>query len=128
MSDELVKQLRERADAARSEGTATALGDALHFEEAAALLEQQSRTIAALQAQGLARPIETAPRDGTVIDVWVDGRRYADVSWCQNYRNGKPIDSVWNGWAKDGTSGQSYTPNLIPSGATHWAPILQVTP
>ncbi|WP_428029764.1 hypothetical protein [Ancylobacter sp.] len=35
---EIVTRLRERAVAARAEGTATALGDALHFEEAAALI------------------------------------------------------------------------------------------
>lgn len=38
MSD-LIQRLRERANAARNEGTATSLGDALHFEEAARALE-----------------------------------------------------------------------------------------
>ena len=34
------------------------------------------------------QPIETAPKDGTLIDVW-DGRiRVADVRWCQ--------ESLWS--------------------------------
>lgn len=36
---DLITRLRERALAAREEGTATALGDALHFEEAASEIE-----------------------------------------------------------------------------------------
>ena len=42
--DDLKRRLRERADAAAAEGTATATGDALHFREAADAIE-------ALQAQ-----------------------------------------------------------------------------
>jgi hypothetical protein len=38
MSD-MIERLHERAKAARAEGTATALGDALHFEKAAAAIE-----------------------------------------------------------------------------------------
>ncbi|MCX5581776.1 hypothetical protein OSH12_26170, partial [Kaistia terrae] len=37
--NDLIQRLRERALAARKEGTATSLGDALHFEEAANALE-----------------------------------------------------------------------------------------
>lgn len=38
---------------------------------------------AAIAAMGGAgwRPIETAPRDGTVIDVWVDDDRHTNVYW-----------------------------------------------
>ncbi len=36
MSNDIVARLRERARLAREENTATALGDAIHFEEAAA--------------------------------------------------------------------------------------------
>ncbi len=41
--------------------------------------------------------IETAPKDGTCIDVWVDGefsRRVTDVRWR------KPTDSEW--WVHGG--------------------------
>ena len=27
------------------------------------------------------QPIETAPRDGTVIDLWADGERWPDCYW-----------------------------------------------
>ncbi len=37
--DDLKRRLRERADAAAAEGTATATGDALHFREAADAIE-----------------------------------------------------------------------------------------
>lgn len=43
------------------------------------------------------QPIETAPKDGTFIDVWVGGefpKRITDVSWR------KPTDSEW--WVHGG--------------------------
>jgi hypothetical protein len=50
---ELLKALDERASVARSEGTGTALGDALHFEQAAtairALVAENERLELALQ-------------------------------------------------------------------------------
>jgi len=54
---ELAARLEDRAVAARSEGTATALGDAIHFEQAAACIREMVAW----------RPIETAPRDGTIV-------------------------------------------------------------
>lgn len=44
------------------------------------------RVFAALEAMGCAvvqgwQPIESAPRDGTVIDLWANGLRYADAYW-----------------------------------------------
>ena len=39
-SDDIVERLRERAKFARAEGTGTSLGDALHFESAAAEIER----------------------------------------------------------------------------------------
>jgi hypothetical protein len=71
------------------------------------------------------QPIKDAPKDGTKVDLWQDGRRYTDVFWSFS-RNaaGQPIyDPVWDGWAWDGVVGQSYTPNYIPDSgrnATHF--------
>ena len=50
--DELVGRLRSRAEAARSELFATALGDALHFEEAATAITTLEAELAAMKARG----------------------------------------------------------------------------
>lgn len=36
------------------------------------------------------QPIQTAPRDGTDIDVWADGQRYPCASWQRP--DGAPYD------------------------------------
>jgi cytosine/adenosine deaminase-related metal-dependent hydrolase len=46
---DLVTRLRERAAAAREEGTVTALGDALHFEEAAGQIERDAGDAATIR-------------------------------------------------------------------------------
>ena len=72
------------------------------------------------------QPIETAPRDGTEIDVWVDGHRVCNVHWSfsRSGTTGEPIDDpAWDGWAVDGASGQSYTPNYVRGTPTHWMPL-----
>lgn len=47
----LVERLRERAVAAREESTATGLGDALHFEEAARAIEEAENDTLAAEAE-----------------------------------------------------------------------------
>lgn len=32
------------------------------------------------------QPIETAPTDGTAIDLWADGRRVTDCFWQRGWR------------------------------------------
>jgi len=49
MTTDLITRLRERAAAAREEGTATALGDALHFEEAADQIERDEGDAATMR-------------------------------------------------------------------------------
>ncbi len=50
------------------------------------------------------RPLETAPKDGTLLDMWCGGLRLADVYWCDE----------GDGWAVQG--------NLIafPHKLSHW--------
>jgi len=95
----LVERLRERASAARSESTGTALGDALHFEEAADTIECQrgdaarwhlanlvdqdlplaGRKIVALYHDGSGAVMLWAHDDG-LIDAEGDEREF---SWLQ---------------------------------------------
>lgn len=61
------------------------------------------------------RPIETAPRDGTLIDVWCPGiGRVADVQW----------EPFVNDFARavtiEGEPGWTHYPNAPP---THWQPL-----
>lgn len=73
------------------------------------------------------QPIETAPRDGTVIDIWADGERIADVYWgkpdhcCGEM--GQYCDSDWHrekpGWVVCAINA-SYWGSKPP---THWQPL-----
>jgi hypothetical protein len=74
MSDELVRRLQE---AAAELSLVVYNVDGIHItaiEEAAALIEQQARTIAA-------RPIETAPRDGTHIIGRTKSQGWVEMWW-----------------------------------------------
>jgi len=80
------------------------------------------------------QPIETAPRDGTKIDVFMDGKRFTDVFWDYSYyidsEGLKVVDDYWKGWRKDGETGMSYTPNYLDNmgkAVSHWMP-LPITP
>jgi hypothetical protein len=54
------------------------------------------------------QPIETAPRDGTMIDVWAwPGERIPDVSWREE----------WGQWLHDDGNG------LLSCVPTHWMPL-----
>jgi hypothetical protein len=64
---ETVERLTERASVARSEGTGTALGDAVHFEEAIALIERLA---------GALEEIKSADDQ----DVWLRGRAHRALS------------------------------------------------
>jgi len=82
--NEFVKRLRDRALLAREEDTATALGDALHFEEAAERLNALTARVAELEAEnerlrgGLLEHVTdnlwNAYHSGIVRDgAWTDG-------------------------------------------------------
>lgn len=82
-------------------------------------------TLARMEPVGW-RPIETAPKDGTEIDVWINGEfpgRRTDVSWR------KPTDSEW--WVHGGdtieTPDATWHDCFGPLGSceqpTHWQPL-----
>lgn len=56
--------------------------------------------------------IDTAPKDGTLIDVWAT-ERVPDVKWLRGY---------WRHWALDGYDNMAWVPidGLTP---THWMPL-----
>lgn len=57
------------------------------------------------------RPIETAPTDGTKIDVWVKKHRITDVYWSD----------IQGWWCIDGHYGpEEPTPLAIIPAPTHW--------
>ena len=61
------------------------------------------------------QPIETAPKDGTKIDIWVPGHDRATAFWSDKL-----------GWVYDEEHiGRTFHPNKPPSfpiTATHWMP------
>jgi hypothetical protein len=75
------------------------------------------------------QPIETAPKDGTKIDVWADGERLADCCFTNpasiyNVRTGKyekrsPRFCVFEVCGYDGEMGWEPVTETI----THWMPI-----
>jgi hypothetical protein len=77
------------------------------------------------------QPIETAPKDGTVIDLWVDGEfagRRASCYWGKPWHDcgehGRYCDSEWhdldNGWVDDLNMPLRSLDDREP---THWMPL-----
>lgn len=56
-------------------------------------------------------PIETAPRDGTVVDLWSYGQRLIEYQWCQL----SPDNGFFEPASGVGTSCVRY--------ASYWMPI-----
>lgn len=60
------------------------------------------------------QPIETAPKDGTKVDLWDRaGFRWANCHWgCHYFENGRPVGpATWGRGSPDGPQ------------PTHWMPI-----
>lgn len=70
MSD-IVKRLKDRAKVAREESTGTALGDALHFEDAAAEIEDLRMTVSGLNKDwnALLKPLEEIARQKLSAEI-----------------------------------------------------------
>lgn len=83
---DIVYRLRERASVARCENTGTALGDAVHFEEAA---DEITRLRAALEAASPWKQMDSAPKDGTpvlMVFLYDDGEVLLRVVWWEGVR------------------------------------------
>ena len=75
------------------------------------------------------QPIATAPRDGTIIDVWVDTYRLAfrDHTGCR-YTYAQWIDRDGGGWAVYNTDIDDYEwveeeDLAVKRAVTHWMPL-----
>ena len=70
------------------------------------------------------QPIETAPKDGTVVDLWnIKGHRLTDIRWVVEPRDGVAHPNcIMDGWKRP-----SYVPweCLTPDQFTHWMPLPQ---
>lgn len=64
------------------------------------------------------KPIESAPKDGTVIDVWGHGRRFANVRWTHWLEPEWQIWEIEHTYAADGSAHWDH-PHITP---THWMP------
>lgn len=69
------------------------------------------------------QPIETAPKDGTVVDVLVNGKRVPDAYWSfSKNADGVPQETAFDCWAKVGQfagMGGVY-PVGVGGEPTHW--------
>jgi uncharacterized protein DUF551 len=74
--------------------------------------------LAALEAKQW-RPIESAPKDGTKIDVWQRDHRRTEVYWSD----------IQEAWAVDGAYGpEEPTPLPIIPRVSHWMPLPSAPP
>lgn len=74
------------------------------------------------------QPIETAPKDGTMIDLWVDGdypQRYSDAHWGKGGHEcgemGEYCDSDWHSQEEGWTC--SFGMPIPENKVTHWLPL-----
>ena len=59
------------------------------------------------------RPIETAPMDGTIIDLWSQSGRQADCKW----------DTSWTFWGMGGFDTMDWVGIPEWEKPTHWMPL-----
>jgi hypothetical protein len=95
----LIETLRKERDDALDKAR-------LHQTDAAVAWKE----VEALRAGNQWRPIETAPKDGTFIDLWV-GDRVANAKWSNGEWQELELEWEWMSWQAIGV-----TP-------THWMPL-----
>lgn len=72
------------------------------------------------------QPIATAPKDGSIVDLWVNKRRRSNCYWTftQDHTGNRLPDGPFDGWccdeSKPAPSGFNPYPNLISGKPTHW--------
>jgi hypothetical protein len=96
----------------------------LHYDDASILLASYDALIAASSWQ----PIETAPKDGTTIDLWLGNHRVADAWWGRPEHScgemGRHCDNhpSYDGWCD--VFGYVTGPDGHESGEpSHWQPL-----
>lgn len=103
--------------------------DKSKFKDADILLtiDDLSQVITAIQSfSGVWQPIETAPKDGTVIDLWApSGDRWSDCFWGKPVHEcgemGQHCDSDWHSAAPNWVFSMFNEFLHVPP--THWLPI-----
>ena len=71
------------------------------------------------------QPIATAPMDGTLVDLWIDGGRWPSCRWGKPYHTcgeaGRYCDDDWHR-APDGWIDTTFN-CAIDEAPTHWMPL-----
>lgn len=65
------------------------------------------------------QPIETAPRDGTLIDLWCNGERRPDCFWGEEWE--EPEERGWRQKYAETSRAASFS--LLGGEPTHWMPL-----
>lgn len=65
------------------------------------------------------RPINSAPKDGTRLDLWVEDGREADATWAEPKLSS--LGPCWCRWAYDECFG--WINQAIGGTPTHWQPL-----
>lgn len=73
------------------------------------------------------QPIKTAPKDGTIIDLWhKEFHRQTDCMWGLPHHTcgeaGRYCDSEWHG-AKRGWVDTTFNDFVVDGTLTHWMPL-----
>jgi hypothetical protein len=114
--DEGKQTLQKRTVNRLNKVRATGAGAAL-IRQAEEVTDAQGEAVAraALDAVPRWRPIESAPKDGTPVDLWVDGRRWTNMEW-----NSTSPCNPYGAWKPEGASWEEELSCLNP---THWMPL-----
>jgi hypothetical protein len=63
------------------------------------------------------QPIDSAPKDGSLVDLWWEGVRFVDCFWM-NYNPSFPTRTV--GWICAKTPGTPFSLSDIKAEPSHW--------
>lgn len=88
--------------------------NSLRAKKAAIAIRAQAAQIEALESLVAWRPIETAPKDGTHVDLWAGEERVADCRWNISRRR-------WEHWGWGDYDGMDMV--KVDFEPTHWIPI-----
>jgi hypothetical protein len=112
ISDEALKAMLQRAGFVNGVGPYSAMGGLESFRR----LLQEAGAKAWL-------PIETAPRDGTTIDVWAEGERVSNVWWGDPQRCWTKDAEPTRGWCVQEAHWDEFHDHEVDPAPTHWMPL-----